>query len=200
MIDDESTDDATPAAASSPRLRPLVVAALVAALLMVSAVVGGGAWLMTRHGGAHISDDALCAQDHVVTRELFIAMGDTTAARDTLVRSFTEVIRSPSFAGELAPRLSADSASRSSSEEVADMITATARPDDSTIEVAVRSSDLAAAERVSEQVLPTLLDVIDDGQRGLPPADRLHGPPPQEVMVQPVLSTVCRDATAVRDQ
>lgn len=129
-------------------------------------------------------------KQYLVTRTVFVSAGSNPNDNDTLIRSFEEIMGSKSFAAELKARLPADISSKLSTDQVKGMVETDRPPTSALISVAVRWPDIAVADRVSAEIIPTLQAIIEDGQRNLPVENRIPGPIVQEITNVPVREQV----------
>lgn len=159
-----------------------VVVALVVALGRPDSVQ-----VQTRNSPAATPPSA-CEPDYEVARSFLIMSGATPDDNEVLVGAAQEILESHEFAGALHARLDVDIAERLTVDAVATAISVSRPPSSAVMKVAVQAPDLADAEQLSAEVLPTLTAIMESGQRTLPIEDRIPGPIVQELFTRPMIT------------
>ncbi len=126
------------------------------------------------------------AEQFVTSRTYIVTSGANTQDNITLVRSFQALLESNQFATELKGRSQLDLPV----ETIAGMISVENPAESAMLEVKVTYSDIRTADRVSQEVLPTIEDAFEAQQQNQPLEARIPGPIIQEIWTRPMREVV----------
>jgi len=128
----------------------------------------------------------LADPQYAASRTFLVQAGANPNDNATIVRSFQAIMSTTNFATELKARsdLTLPVAT------IAGMIAVDNPAESALLEVRVTYSDLKVADRVSENILPTIRDIIEANQRQLPVESRIPGPIIQELFNRPIREVV----------
>lgn len=128
----------------------------------------------------------LVPKQYAVTRTLIVMSGNNSNDNDTLIRSFEAIMGHKGFATELKARTDIDLPV----ETLKSMISVDRPALSANLEVTTRSEKLALAKTVSDEIIPTLQEIVESGQKSLPIESRIPGPIVQEVFATPTIEEV----------
>lgn len=128
----------------------------------------------------------LAKPNFVSSRTVLVTSGSNPTDNETLVESFSELMTSRGFAAELKDR----SKVNLPVESIMGMISVDRPPLAALMIVNVTYPELEVADTVSQQVIPTLRDIISANQRELPIEQRIPGPIVQELFNRPIREKV----------
>lgn len=128
----------------------------------------------------------LAKPSYVSSRTVLVTAGSNPTDNETLVQSFAELMGTRGFAAELKER----SKVALPVETIIGMISVDRPPLAALLIIKVTWTDLQTADTVSQQMVPTLRDIIEANQRQLPIEQRIPGPIVQELFKRPIREKV----------
>jgi len=126
-------------------------------------------------------------EQYATSRTFIVLSGANPNDTSTLARTFQALMTTPNFAAELKVKAGLTNLPVAS---IAGMVAVSNPAESFLLQVTVTWSDIKTAERVSEQLLPTVRDVIEANQRQLPIEARIPGPIIQELFSRPTRAVV----------
>lgn len=126
------------------------------------------------------------SEQFVTSRSFIVTSGANAQTDTTLVRSFMVLLESNQFATELKGRSGLDLPVST----IAGMISVKNPAESAMLEVKVTAPDIQTADRISQEIQPTIEDVLEANLQNQPIEQRVPGPIIQELFTRPMREVV----------